>query len=134
MKNESPKKKPKVKDSPEPVANAIFYDNLQEQLKKDMKEMLAETLKQQQCTVVPQNTRSNTGKAGKRNNIDNKYLKAQALVDGTPVTYCWFHVITANLKHNSKTCTSRKDGQKEEATYDSRMGGSSDRMKLKRRT
>lgn len=49
--------------------------------------------------------------------------KAQALVDGIPVTYCHSHGVTRNLSHNSKTCTHRRDGHKEEATYDNRMGG-----------
>jgi len=51
--------------------------------------------------------------------------KAQALLkDGTPVTYCWSHGVTRNLSHNSCTCTRRKDGHQDKATYDKRMNGS----------
>ena len=45
-------------------------------------------------------------------------------IDGTPVTYCWSHGITANLFHDSKTCRRCKTGHKKEATLNNRMGGS----------
>ena len=49
--------------------------------------------------------------------------KAQALIDGIPVTYCWSHSVTQNLFHSNCTCKSKKEGHKDEATYDNRMGG-----------
>ena len=51
-------------------------------------------------------------------------LKAQALVDGVPVTYCWTHGVTRNLRHTSETCTRTAENHKKDATYDSRKGGS----------
>ena len=58
--------------------------------------------------------------------------KAQALdEDGTPVTYCWTHGVTRNLKHTSCTCIRKADGHKTEATYSNRMGGSDERQKAR---
>ena len=58
--------------------------------------------------------------------------KAQALdEDGTPVTYCWTHGVTRNLKHTSCTCIRKADGHKTEATYSNRMGGSNERQKAR---
>ena len=66
------------------------------------------------------------GDEGKKKNERKKKqpLKAQALLEGVPVTYCYTHGVTTNLSHNSKTCTRRTEGHKEESTYDNRMGGS----------
>ncbi len=44
--------------------------------------------------------------------------------DGKPITYCWSHGTTHNLKHHSKSCRRRKEGHKEEATLHNKMGGS----------
>ena len=55
-----------------------------------------------------------------------KKHKAQALLDGVPVTYCWSHGVTRNLSHTSCTCKRHKDGHKEESTYANRMGGSNE--------
>ena len=52
---------------------------------------------------------------------------------GKPITYCWSHGITQNLKHDSKNCTRRKEGHKEDATLHNKMGGSEDRMAPRRR-
>ena len=40
---------------------------------------------------------------------------------GKPITYCWSHGITQNLKHDNKNCTRRKEGHKEGATLHSKM-------------
>ena len=91
----------------------------------DIKSLIKDALKD--------STNSNNNKDGwtksdrnnKRNNQNNqKCLPAQALVNGFPVTYCWSHGISRNLNHNSKTCQRRKEGHKEEATYDNRLNGS----------
>lgn len=38
-------------------------------------------------------------------------------------SYCWTHGFRVSATHNSKTCTARKDGHREEATADNIMGG-----------
>jgi hypothetical protein len=67
-----------------------------------------------------------------RNGRSRQVLKAQALDDGTPVTYCWTHGITSNLRHTSHTCTRKAENHKDEATYDNRMGGSDQRQKARK--
>ena len=52
---------------------------------------------------------------------------------GKPITYCWSHGITQNLKHDSKNCTRRKEGHKENATLHNKMGGCEDRMVPRKR-
>ena len=64
----------------------------------------------------------------KRTNCTNQSKKdkskAQALIDGIPVTYCWSHGVTQNLFYNSYTCKRKKEGHKDDATNGNRMGGS----------
>lgn len=52
---------------------------------------------------------------------------------GKPITYCWSHGITQNLKHDSKNCIRKKEGHKENATLHNKMGGCEDRMVPRRR-
>lgn len=40
-----------------------------------------------------------------------------------PMYYCWSHGLTPNNTHNSKTCTSRQPGHRDEATVDNMLGG-----------
>lgn len=47
----------------------------------------------------------------------------QALVDGVPVSYCWTHGVTRNLKHSSATCKHKSEGHQDDATYYCRKGG-----------
>ena len=69
----------------------------------------------------------------RNNNNNNKPRpKAQALEDGTPVTYCWTHGITRNLYHHSKACSRKAENHKDEATYENRMGGSETRQKSRK--
>ena len=56
----------------------------------------------------------------------------QAIVNGNKVTYCWSHGITRNLDHNSCTCSNKKEGHQEDATYYNRKGGSEDTMRPRR--
>jgi hypothetical protein len=49
--------------------------------------------------------------------------------DGKELTYCHSHGITSNLWHNSTTCTRKKEGHKEAATLDSKLGGNTERCK-----
>lgn len=53
--------------------------------------------------------------------------------EGNKTTYCWSHGITTNLHHHSKTCKRPKEGHKEAATLQNKMGGSTDLCKNNRR-
>ena len=46
--------------------------------------------------------------------------------DGKPITYCWSHGVTHNLKHHSGSCRRKKEGHKDAATLSNRMGGSNE--------
>jgi hypothetical protein len=47
------------------------------------------------------------------------------------ITYCHSHGITSNLWHNSATCSRKKEGHKEEATLNNKMGGNTERCKAR---
>eukprot|EP00957_Ditylum_brightwellii_P084612 6434130-Ditylum_brightwellii.AAC.1 len=40
------------------------------------------------------------------------------------VHYCWSHGVTSGQHHTSKNCRRHKDDHKEDATYESKQGGS----------
>ena len=65
---------------------------------------------------------------GKGNGNDNKGKKPLVCQghnsQNEPVTYCWTHGVTKNLRHNSATCVRQAEGHKKEATLNNRMGGS----------
>jgi hypothetical protein len=64
-----------------------------------------------------------------RRNTSRPNVPAQGLDEnGIPVSYCWSHGITHNLRHTSKSCTRPKDGHQEEATYTNQMGGCAHRL------
>jgi hypothetical protein len=70
---------------------------------------------------------TNTGTPNNHNNNNNN--KTPLLCQGyndknEPVTYCWTHGVTKNLRHNSCTCTRKAEGHKDNATFSNRMGGS----------
>ncbi len=46
--------------------------------------------------------------------------------DGKPISYCWSHGITHNLKHHSCSCKRKKEGHKDAATLHNRLGGSNE--------
>ena len=48
-----------------------------------------------------------------------------------PVTYCWSHGTTSNLRHNSMTCMYKKDGHQDASTYSNKMGGCATRAGLR---
>jgi hypothetical protein len=51
-------------------------------------------------------------------------LTAQGLdSNNIPITYCWSHGITSNLRHTSRTCKRKKQGHKDNATLNDKMGG-----------
>ena len=84
-------------------------------------------------TMLAANNNSDTGRSGGGNynrNRNRDTLVAQgADDDGTPITYCWSHGITRNLKHNSKDCKRKKEGHKDAATLTNKMGGCTERCK-----
>lgn len=47
------------------------------------------------------------------------------------LSYCWSHGTTTNLNHTSQTCNYKKEGHKDEATINNRMGGSNNRQRAK---
>lgn len=51
-------------------------------------------------------------------------LIAQGLLRGKPVSYCWTHGVTSNLRHTSATCRRKASGHKDDATFTDRKGGS----------
>jgi hypothetical protein len=53
--------------------------------------------------------------------------------DGNKTTYCWSHGITTNLRLNGKGCKRPKEGHKEEATLQNKMGGNTELVKNNRR-
>ena len=50
-------------------------------------------------------------------------LVAQGFLRGKPVSYCWTHGVTSNLRHTSASCRRKATGHKDEATFSNRMGG-----------
>ena len=86
--------------------------------------------------IPPANNWSGRGRSGRSNSTGRgrgrdqerrQCPAAQGMDSGVPVTYCWSHGITQNLWHNSRTCTRTITGHKNEATYDNKMGGSTQR-------
>jgi len=51
-------------------------------------------------------------------------LVAQGLLRGKPVSYCWTHGVTSNLRHTSSSCRRKATGHNDAATFGNRMGGS----------
>ena len=98
-----------------------------------MKSLLADALKQTNtCPPAPKNNSKDNNNSSQPRRSNRIRRKAQALLDGLPVTYCWTHGVTTNLGHDSKTCTNRAAGHKEDDTYENRMGGSDNRVKARR--
>ena len=52
-------------------------------------------------------------------------------MNGIPITYCWSHGITSNLRHNSKYLKLQKEGHRSNTTYQNHMGGSTERCKFR---
>ena len=58
-------------------------------------------------------------KNSKSNSINNNKspLISQGYdTNGIPITYCWYHGITPNLRNNRKYCKRQKEGHKSNAT------------------
>ena len=113
--------------SPSDAANAASVT--MENIEKSMKGMIEDFMKKTADG-------GGGGGGGKgRNGRDKKPLIAQGYDDsGTPITYCWSHGITKNLRHTSKTCSRKKEGHKDDATLNNKMGGSTERCKTRDRS
>ena len=78
-----------------------------------------------------QGRRNGRRDGGNQQQSGNQKLPAQGLDDkGMPVTYCWSHGTTSNLRHNSMTCMYKKDGHQDASTYSNKMGGCATRAGL----
>ena len=44
--------------------------------------------------------------------------------NGRPLSHCWTHGCSDNTSHTGATCTNKKEGHIEEATWENKMGGS----------
>jgi hypothetical protein len=85
------------------------------------------TLMQEILTSNGQNRNRNDNRNNRRN---QEPLIAQGIDEnGVPISYCWSHGITSNLRHTSCTCTRKKEGHKDDATLNNRMGGSDERQR-----
>ena len=100
---------PETTKEPPKQANAVT--------ETDLKRAIAEALKEYDPPA--RNTR-----AKKRRRTDKPKEKAQAIIDGVPVTYCYTHGVTSNLNHHSGSCQRRCKGHDKTATFDDRKGGS----------
>jgi hypothetical protein len=92
---------------------------------EDIKKLICE------ATSTATNTTNNKQRAPRAKRTQ---AKAEALLDGIPVCYCWTHGITRNLNHTSKTCTRPSEGHKTDATYANRLGGSDEVVHRRTRT
>jgi hypothetical protein len=99
---------------PQEQANAVSA--------QDIKKMIDDAINQRP-PPPRQPFRPRNGRNG-RNTPTPKALKAQALLNGYPVSYCWTHGVTRNLEHTSESCTRCAEGHQKDATYDNRKGGS----------
>jgi hypothetical protein len=92
--------------------------------KADMKLMFEEFL----ATAQSNNNHNNRNRTRDRSrNAQNQPPVAQGYDDnGKPITYCWSHGITHNLRHHSGTCKRKKDGHKDSATLHNKLGGNTE--------
>lgn len=77
----------------------------------ELKDIMKEMMKEFRPSRRNNNNRNSTGTSQGTN------------TEGDKITYCWTHGITTNLRHNSKTCTRKKEGHKSEATLTNKMSG-----------
>jgi hypothetical protein len=89
-----------------------------EALKKEMQSMIQQ--------LIPKN-----GSQDKQNKQKAPLVAQGFDDDGTPITYCWSHGITKNLRHSSMTCSRKKEGHKDAATLQNKMGGCTDRCQAR---
>ena len=110
---------------------AVQKNETLEQLIK-INEMKEITLKNLMAQLAAEKTTSSKlldiiSKAGLKtggNNTSGGGSSSSTASKWDPNGYCWSHGYKVTKNHNSKTCRTRKDGHKEEATRANTMGGS----------
>ena len=83
----------------------------------DVRRVIQETL----ASATPNQSRSRTTTPSRPPHTP---LVGQGFLRGKPVSYCWTHGVTSNLRHTSSSCRRKATGHKDAATFSNRMGGS----------
>ena len=82
-------------------------------------------------TMLAEHTTTNLQPSNSDKNPRQPLVAQGYDTNGTAITYCWSHGITRNLKHNSKDCNRKKEGHKDAATLNNKMGGCTERCKAR---
>ena len=120
MSEEEATEVPPPKETPTEVANAMAAVDILNEL----------------CTILTSTARA-LGRCGTTNQQSetgtndqstrcrrNPLLTAQGLdKEGIPIMYCWSCSTTCNLSHTSAACSCKKEGHKDTATLQNKMGG-----------
>ena len=88
---------------------------------EDIRRIVSETIAEQTSSNNSNSNNSRLGNPGDR--PPRPPLVAQGLLRGKPVSYCWTHGVTSNLRHTSATCRRKATGHQDDATYNDRKGG-----------
>jgi hypothetical protein len=115
---------------------AVQKNETLEQLIKinEMKEMTLKSLMSQLAAEKETSSKllAILSKAGLKTGGNNSYGGGSGNASKyDPNGYCWSHGYKVTKNHTSKTCKTRKDGHKEEATRANTMGGSKDNINWK---
>ena len=99
--------------SPPQAANAITANDI---------ETIVNAILQRTNNNSKGNTSTTNGDESKKT---KKIQVAQGFnTTGEPISYCWSHGITKNLRHNSMACRRKKEGHQDKATLTNKMNGS----------
>ena len=88
---------------------------------EDIRRIVSETIAAQTSSNNLNSNNSRFGNPGNR--PPRPPLVAQGFLRGKPVSYCWTHGVTSNLRHTSATCRRKATGHQDEATFNDRKGG-----------
>ena len=90
----------------------------------EVRRLIAETLETQSSSVSSSSPAPRYQRGGDPGDRPPRPpLVAQGLLRGKPVSYCWTHGITSNLRHTSASCRRKATGHQDDATYSDRKGG-----------
>ena len=112
--NNPPPESPSLMSNPATANATVTID--------DVRRMIQETLTTNSGTQSSTSATSTRG-SDPGHRPPRPPLIAQGLLRGKPVSYCWTHGITSNLRHSSATCRRKATGHKEDATFHDRNGG-----------
>ena len=73
----------------------------------------------------------NNSKLNGRNNNEAPFIAQVNDTNGLPITYFWYQSITSNLLHNIKSCKHQKESNKLNATFQNKIGGSTEYCKVR---